>query len=80
MANKTLTGAHSFTPESEWGEERIEKVRKFVGRDKDSLTGKAKDTFTSKTEPGIHSPCLTYGQQVFNSPQEIPCPSLPPAL
>lgn len=75
MANKTLTGAHSLTPESEWGGEGIErvKVRKFVDEDKDSLIGKAKATFTRKTEQGVHSPCLTDGQpHVQQSPGNIP--------
>lgn len=64
MTNKTLTGTHSLIPKSEWGGERIERVKvwKFVGRDKDRLIGKAKPAFTSKTDQGINSPCLTDGQ------------------
>lgn len=47
------------------------KVRKFMGWDKDSLTGKAKAAHTSKA--GIDSP-LPMVRQVFSHPQESRAP------
>lgn len=44
-----------------------------MGRDKDRLIGKTKAAFTSKTEQGIHSLCLTDGQPgVQQSPGNAP--------
>ena len=50
------------------------KVRKLVGWDKDSLTGKAKAVCTSKAKQRIHSP-LPMDRQVFSHLQERRAPS-----
>jgi len=49
------------------------KVRKLMGRDKDSLKGKEKDTHTSNGKQGIHS-LLPVGRQVFRHLQESRAP------
>lgn len=52
-----------------------------MGRDKDRLIGKTKAAFTSKTEQGIHSLCLTDGQPgVQQSPGNVPPVLLFPQL
>ena len=49
------------------------KVRKLVGRDKDSLIGKAKGTRTSKAKQGIYSPLPT-GRPMLSHLQESRAP------
>jgi len=51
-----------------------EKARKLIGRQKDSLTGKAKATHASKAIQGIHS-LLPIGRQVFSHLQEHRTPT-----
>jgi len=51
-----------------------EKVRKLVGWDKDSLTGKAKAVRASKAKEGVHS-LHPISRQVFSRLQESRAPS-----
>ena len=61
-------------PGGKEGRIRRVKMRKIMGWDKDSLTGKAKATHTSKAKQGIHSPLPT-SRQVFRHLQESRAPS-----
>ena len=74
LANKPHAAARSLPPSGTGDRIGRVKLRKHLGRDEGSLTGKAKAMCTSKAKQGIHS-LLPMGRLVFSHLRESRAPS-----